>query len=225
MGRRRHGVRGGGGAAALHALHVLRCGRLDRQPLLHELLSAVPVPDPAAVVCPRAARGDRGWRPVHRQDGAHAVPHRVLSERPCAVRPVARAARGADARQRSDGHGRGAAGADAARRCAGGCRVLPGCQRLRSRRRRVLGQGSGARGYRPACAGRRGRWRQHRAAAHCRSGRRRLERRRTEHGHDQHRRRPDRPADGSRRGRRPSGSSLATAFPTSRRRSPPTGCM
>ena len=98
---------------------VLRCGRLDRQPLLHELLSAVPVPDPAAVVCPRAARGDRRWRPVHRQDGAHAVPHRVLSERPCAVRPVARAARGADARQRSDGHGRGAARADAARRCAG----------------------------------------------------------------------------------------------------------
>ncbi len=80
----------------------------------------------------RAARGDRGWRPVHRQDGAHAVPHRVLSERPCAVGPVARAARGADARQRSDGHGRGAAGADAARGCPGGCRVLPGCQRLRS---------------------------------------------------------------------------------------------
>ena len=54
----------------------------------------------------RAARGDRRWRPVHRQDGAHAVPHGVLSERPCAVRPAARAARGADARQRSDGHGR-----------------------------------------------------------------------------------------------------------------------
>ena len=50
------------------------------------------------------------------------------------------------------------------------------------------------------CAPAGGRCRQHRAAAHCRPERRGLERRRRIR-HDQHRRRPDRPADGSRRGR------------------------
>ena len=114
--------------------------------------------------------------------------------------PLRAAARGTDARQRSDGHRRRTARAGAARGRPAGCRVLPRRQRLRSRRRRVLGQGTSARGCHPARAGRRRSGRQRFTAAHRRAGRRRAERRRAGLGHHHHRRRSHRPADGGRRG-------------------------
>ena len=211
------------------AAHMLICipGRADSigQPLLHELLSAVPFLTPAPVV--RAARR------CSRQSWVGACsPPRWCSRRSTppsfrdhVVWTAARAAVETDARQRFlamvTGEER------RARRPVGG---VPAAAAYFLDANAFDPEGAAfwvkgrGRARISSCVRRPARaLRANRAAAHRLPGRRCPERRRTEHVRIKHRRRPHvlqmeaaRP--------RPAARAWPTAFPTSRRRSPPTGC-
>ena len=110
-GRRRHvAVADAGGWAwlgavppSLHAVHLLRRRRADRQSLLSGGLSGLPVPGPATRLGGELRSWPRHWGALHGQPDVQSVLRVSPSRRTSEGDPLSLAARRDDARQRSAG--------------------------------------------------------------------------------------------------------------------------